>query len=64
MTILTKIFDFLTEVKVELGKVVWPTWEQTLRLTVIVIIVTLVVGFFIGGIDYLLTKATELILNN
>jgi len=57
-----KVFDFLTEVKVELSKVVWPTPNQTVKLTVIVIIVTIIVGFFLGVVDYLLTKALELLL--
>lgn len=57
-----KIFDFLKEVRVELEKVVWPTREQTIQLTFMVILVTILVGFFIGGIDYLLTKLTELLL--
>lgn len=55
--------DFIGEVKVELTKVVWPTPNQTIRLTVIVIIVTLTVGFFVGGVDFLLTKILEVLLN-
>jgi preprotein translocase subunit SecE len=58
-----RILDFLTEVKLELTKVVWPTPETTLKLTVVVIIVTITVGFFIGGVDYLLTQLLGLILN-
>ncbi len=57
-----KVLDFLNSFKVELTKVVWPTRQQTLKLTLIVIIVTISVGFFIGGIDALLTKALELLL--
>lgn len=59
---MSKVFDFLTEVKVELSKVVWPTPELTIKLTVIVILVTISVGFFIGGVDYVLTKGLELVL--
>ncbi|KKR80202.1 MAG: Preprotein translocase subunit E [Candidatus Daviesbacteria bacterium GW2011_GWA1_41_61] len=59
---MSKILDFLTEVRVELSKVVWPTPNQAIRLTVIVIMVTITVGFFIGAVDYLLTKALELVL--
>lgn len=59
---MSKALDFLVEVKVELSKVVWPTPNQTIRLTVIVILVTLIVGFFIGGVDFLLTKFMELVL--
>lgn len=60
---MTKAFDFLASVKVELEKVVWPTPEQTIRLTIIVIIVTIVVGFFVGGIDFILTKVLESVLS-
>ncbi|MDD2823500.1 MAG: preprotein translocase subunit SecE [Candidatus Daviesbacteria bacterium] len=58
-----KPLDFIKEVKVELTKVVWPTPNQTIRLTVIVILVTLTVGFFVGGVDLLLTKILEVLLN-
>jgi len=60
--ILNKPLDFIGEVKVELQKVVWPTPNQTIRLTVIVIIVTLTVGFFVGGVDLILTKILEVLL--
>lgn len=53
---------FLKEVREELNKVVWPTREQTMRLTVMVLGVSLFVGFFLGGIDYLLTELTKIIL--
>lgn len=44
--------DFLREVRVELTKVVWPTRQQTIQLTIIVVMVTILVGFFIGILDY------------
>jgi preprotein translocase subunit SecE len=43
---------FLIEARSELEKVVWPTREQTFRLTIMVIAVTLAVGFFVAGIDF------------
>ncbi|MBI2021386.1 preprotein translocase subunit SecE [Candidatus Daviesbacteria bacterium] len=58
-----KALDFLKEVRVELSKVVWPSRQQTIKLTIMVVIVTITVGFFIGGIDYLLTQLTDLIIN-
>lgn len=60
--LMNRAFDFLREVRVELDKVVWPTRQQTFKLTVIVIIVTLSVGFFIGGIDFLLQRVTNALL--
>lgn len=53
---------FFQEVKEELIKVNWPTREQTVRLTVIVITISLAVGIFIGALDYLFTGSMSLIL--
>jgi len=59
-----KPISFLKEVREELNKVAWPNREQTLRYTVLVMIVALVVGVFLGGLDFILTKITALILEN
>jgi preprotein translocase subunit SecE len=53
-----KALDFLSEVRVELSKVVWPSRDQTIRLTFIVIFITVIVAFFIGGVDYLFTNVS------
>lgn len=53
---------FLKEVQEELVKVVWPTRAEVIRLTTVVILVSLMVGLFLGSIDFLLTKLTEIIL--
>ena len=57
-----KVVDFLKEVRVELAKVIWPSPNQTVKLTIIVIVITLSVGFFVGGIDYLLTILLDQVL--
>jgi len=56
---MNRIASFLGEVRSELGKVSWPTPRQTINLTIVVVVVSLVVGFYVGGIDILLTKLTE-----
>lgn len=56
------IFTFFKEVKEELGKVNWPSREQTIRYTILVVIVAVAVGLFLGGLDYILTAATAVIL--
>lgn len=58
---MTPITIFLGEVREELNKVVWPTRNEVIRLTTIVILVSLIVGLFLGGVDFLLTKLLELI---
>lgn len=53
---------FLEQVREELSKVVWPTRDEVVRLTTVVIIVSLAVGLFLGGIDFFLTKLLEVFL--
>lgn len=45
----------------EMKKVSWPTRKETIRLTAIVIIISLIIGLYIGIIDVLLTKALEML---
>ncbi len=59
---MNKATKFLKEVRTELKKVVWPTQEQTLRLTAIVVGVSLVVGLYVGVLDFALTKIVGLIV--
>lgn len=47
-----KVIDFFKEARSELEKVVWPTREQTLKLTIMVILVTVAVGVFVAGLDF------------
>ncbi|MEK7559409.1 MAG: preprotein translocase subunit SecE [Patescibacteria group bacterium] len=54
---------FLKEVQDELKKVVWPTRDEVIRLTFVVVFISLVVGFFLGGIDIVLVKLIEIFLN-
>lgn len=57
-----KPISFLKEVKSELEKVVWPTRQQTIRYSILVIVVAIVVGLFLGGLDYLLTTLTNFLI--
>lgn len=58
------ILTFLKEVQAELEKVVWPTREQTIRYSILVIIVAVAVGLFLGGLDYVLTSFTTFLIQN
>ncbi len=48
--------NFFKEVKSELTKVTWLSRQQTLRLTAIVLAVSVVVASFISVLDYIFTK--------
>ena len=53
--LLPKIITFLKEVKVELKKVNWPTKQETVKYTLIVIGVSFAVAIFLGGLDFIFT---------
>lgn len=53
---------FLKEVRAELGKVIWPSRPEIIKLTAVVIGVTILVGAYLGGLDYVFAKIIELIL--
>ena len=45
--------DFIHDVRSELRKVVWPTQRETINLTVVVLALSVAVGLFLGGVDFL-----------
>jgi len=46
----------------ELSKVVWPTRQQAIQLTIAVIVFSLLAAVFLGGIDYVFTRILELLI--
>lgn len=53
---------FLQEVKAEMSKVIWPTRQQAIQLTVVVIVVSILVGAYVGGLDYLFTNIVNTLI--
>ena len=50
------ITTFFRETKGELKKVSWPTKEQTIQYTLVVIGVSAAVTVFLGGLDYIFAQ--------
>ncbi len=44
---------YLRQVKVELDQVRWPNHRDTLRLTIVVVVGSVAVGAYVGGMDIL-----------
>ncbi|MFQ5987882.1 MAG: preprotein translocase subunit SecE [Dehalococcoidia bacterium] len=59
---ISRLGGYFREVIGELKKVVWPTREETRRLTIMVIIVSVAVGLFLGAIDLGFTHLVDLFL--
>ncbi|MCX8009144.1 MAG: preprotein translocase subunit SecE [Patescibacteria group bacterium] len=53
--------QFIREVIAELKKVTWPTRQETIKLTMVVILVSGVIGLFVGGLDILLVQVSKII---
>jgi preprotein translocase subunit SecE len=62
LKMLQKIQEFFKEVSVELKKVSWPTRQQTMNATVVVIAVSFVVAFFLGIVDIVLARVVGSIM--
>lgn len=57
---MNKFINYFKEARQELAKVAWPSKQTTLQHTGIVIVLSIVMAVFLGGIDYLLTKILQL----
>jgi preprotein translocase subunit SecE len=62
MGIVTRVREFVQEVLAEFRKVTWPSRQELLNSTTIVIVVTVVLAFFLGGVDIGLARVVERIL--
>jgi preprotein translocase SecE subunit len=56
---LQRTTNFLQETLVELKKTTWPTKQEAWRLTAVVIGVITALGFYMGTLDFLLTKLVD-----
>ena len=52
-----RLVQFFQDVVSELRKAVWPTREETMRLTWVVIVVAAVVGSMLGVLDFVLSRS-------
>ena len=62
MKFFTAAINYLNEVKIELLKVSWPSRDQTIKMAILVIIVSVATGVFLGGFDFLFSRLVGLIL--
>ena len=58
----TQIKQFLQEVKVEFGKIVWPDKKMTLGLTGIVVVMAMILSFYLGSVDMVIGKIVSSLL--
>ena len=54
----------IKEIYAELGRVTWPTKEETTRLSIIVVSISIVIGLFLGVIDMGFSKIIPFFIYN
>ena len=48
---LGRFVDFLQDVRNEIRKVTWPTWDELKKATLVIVVFVAVLGFVIGVMD-------------
>ena len=59
---ISKISQFLNDVKFEMGKVSWPTWEELKSSTYVVLSLSMLLIVFLFFIDLVLARILNIIL--
>jgi preprotein translocase subunit SecE len=60
--LLEQITQFFREVKVELQKVTFPTRQETVGSTVVVLVLTMILGIYLGLSDWVLARIVQMLL--
>lgn len=55
--------EFLSESRFELRKVVWPTRQEAIRMTWVVMVVVTILSLLLGGFDYVIQWLVQLFLS-
>lgn len=56
------LIRYLKDTRAEVAKVTWPTREEGLRLTGLVVVVTIISGIALFGIDYVFGTLISLLI--
>jgi len=62
MSQINKLVQYIRDSKNEVKKVTWPTKKEVKQHTILVIVISLAVAFFLGLADFILTKVIEQII--
>ena len=56
------VSQFLTEVRAEMKKVTWPTRDEVVSYTIVVMVTTVLIGGLVYFADILFTKLVDIII--
>ena len=64
MGFIGRVREFVREVLAEFRKVTWPSRQELVNSTAVVVVLTVVVALFLGVVDVGLTRLVEVILRD
>ncbi|MCX6751373.1 MAG: preprotein translocase subunit SecE [Candidatus Nomurabacteria bacterium] len=60
---MSKIVEYFKETKTELKHVIWPNRRQTIYYTVIVVVLSVLVAYFLGIFDFIFLQGLQKIIS-
>ena len=60
---MSKITEYLQETKTELKHVIWPTKSLTIYYTLIVLVLSVLLAYYLGFFDFLFSKGLEKVIS-
>jgi preprotein translocase subunit SecE len=64
MGVIGRVREFVREVLAEFHKVTWPSRQELINSTAVVVVLTVVIAVFLGVVDVSLTRLVEWILRD
>jgi len=62
MNALTRVRNYVTSVRSEIGRVSWPSRKEVVSLTVLIILLAVVLGIYLGLVDVIFQQILRFLL--
>jgi preprotein translocase subunit SecE len=59
---MAKFTQYLRDTKTELKHVIWPSRQHTIYATILVIALSVLVGYYLGIFDFIFSKGVEKVI--
>ena len=60
---MSKIIEYFKDTKMELKHVIWPNRRQTIYYTIIVVVLSVLVAYFLGVFDFIFLQGLQKIIS-
>lgn len=60
---MSKITEYFKETKIELKHVIWPSRRQTIYYTLIVVVLSILIAYFLGIFDFIFLQGLQKIIS-